>query len=147
MARSSLYSCTSQASKPQKLIKSDKRRGMIKGKRGFFAWLWFVVWRFLLLLVLILLLLRFVPLSTTAFMLQSPYPVTQHWINIDKLPAHVPMAMVASEDQRFPQHFGVDFNAISKAPSRNKRQKTSYYGRAEVLCAKVSKRVWRSALK
>ena len=88
---------------------------MAKGKRGFFAWLWFVMWRFLLLLVLLLLLLRFVPLSTTAFMLQSPYPVTQHWINIDKLPAHVPMAMVASEDQLFPQHFGVDFNAISKA--------------------------------
>jgi monofunctional biosynthetic peptidoglycan transglycosylase len=88
---------------------------MIKGKRGFFAWLWFVVWRFLLLLVLFLLLLRFVPLSTTAFMLQSPYPVTQHWINIDKLPSHVPMAVVASEDQLFPQHFGVDFNAISKA--------------------------------
>lgn len=88
---------------------------MIKGKRGFFAWLWFVVWRFLLLLVLFLLLLRFVPISTSAFMLQSPYPVTQHWINIDKLPAHVPMAMVASEDQLFPQHFGVDLNAINKA--------------------------------
>tara|TARA_R110002167_G_scaffold49026_6_gene143962 strand:- start:1650 stop:2330 length:681 start_codon:yes stop_codon:yes gene_type:complete len=88
---------------------------MEKGKRGVFAWIWFVMWRFLLLLILFLLLLRFVPLSTTAFMLQSPYPVTQQWINIDKLPTHVPMAMVASEDQRFPEHFGVDLNAISKA--------------------------------
>lgn len=88
---------------------------MAKGKRGVFAWIWFVMRRFLLLLILFLLLLRFVPLSTTAFMLQSPYPVTQQWINIDKLPTHVPMAMVASEDQRFPEHFGVDLNAISKA--------------------------------
>jgi len=87
---------------------------MAKGKRGIFAWLWFVMWRFLLLLTLFLLLLRFVPLSTTAFMLQSPYPVTQHWINIDKLPSHVLLAMVASEDQRFPQHFGVDVSAISQ---------------------------------
>jgi monofunctional biosynthetic peptidoglycan transglycosylase len=88
---------------------------MAKGKRGVLGWLWFFMWRFLLLLILCLLLLRFVPLSTTAFMLQSPYPVTQHWINIDKLPAHVPMAVVASEDQRFPEHFGVDLSAISKA--------------------------------
>ncbi|MEP7702771.1 monofunctional biosynthetic peptidoglycan transglycosylase [Paraglaciecola sp. 25GB23A] len=88
---------------------------MAKGKRGVFAWIWFVVWRCLLLLILFLLLLRFMPLSTTAFMLQSPYPVTQQWINIDKLPSHVPMAMVASEDQLFPEHFGVDLNAISKA--------------------------------
>lgn len=88
---------------------------MAKGKRGVFAWIWFVVWRCLLLLILFLLLLRFMPLSTTAFMLQSPYPVTQQWINIDKLPSHVPMAVVASEDQLFPEHFGVDLNAISKA--------------------------------
>ena len=48
-------------------------------------------------------------------MLQSPYPVSQHWISIDTLPPHVALAMVASEDQLFPQHFGVDFSAISKA--------------------------------
>ncbi|WP_340680135.1 monofunctional biosynthetic peptidoglycan transglycosylase [Paraglaciecola sp.] len=88
---------------------------MAKNKRGIFAWIWFVMWRFLLLLILFLLLLRFVPLSTTAFMLQSPYPVTQHWISIDKLPTHMSMAVVASEDQLFPEHFGVDLSAISKA--------------------------------
>lgn len=88
---------------------------MAKQKGGVFGWIWFVIWRFLLLLTLFLLLLRFVPLSTTSFMLQSAYPVTQHWINIDKLPAHIPMAVVASEDQRFPDHFGLDFTAISKA--------------------------------
>ena len=58
---------------------------------------------------------RFVPLPTTAFMLQSPYPVTQKWINIDKLPSYMPLAVVASEDQRFPEHFGVDFTAIIDA--------------------------------
>jgi monofunctional biosynthetic peptidoglycan transglycosylase len=87
---------------------------MAKRKRGVFGWIWLVIWRFSLLLILFLLLLRFVPLSTTAFMLQSPYPVTQHWLSIDKLPAHVPMAVVASEDQRFPEHFGLDFSAIRK---------------------------------
>ncbi|MCT8987840.1 monofunctional biosynthetic peptidoglycan transglycosylase [Shewanella phaeophyticola] len=73
------------------------------------------MWRLLLLMTLLLLLLRFVPPPTTSFMLQSDYPVSQHWVNIDELPVHIPLAMVASEDQLFPEHFGVDFSAISKA--------------------------------
>lgn len=88
-------------------------------ERGFFGWAWFISWRFLLLvllvLVLLLLVLRFVPPPISAFMLQSPYPVSQHWVDIETLPVHVPLAMVASEDQRFIQHIGVDFIAISDA--------------------------------
>lgn len=92
---------------------------MTQGKRGFYAWLWYVSWRcglvLLLLLLAFLLTLRFVPPPTSAFMLQSPYPVRYHWVSIDTLPAHVPLALVASEDQRFPEHFGIDFSAISAA--------------------------------
>lgn len=92
---------------------------MTQHKRGIFGWLWFVGWRavlaVLLLLLLLLITLRFVPPPTSAFMLQSPYPVRYQWVNIDTLPAHLPLALVASEDQRFPQHYGVDFAAISKA--------------------------------
>jgi monofunctional biosynthetic peptidoglycan transglycosylase len=91
---------------------------MAKRKFDIFSRAWTIIWRALLLLVVVLLLLRFVPPPTTAFMLQSPYPVTQDWISIDKLPSHVPLAFVASEDQRFPNHYGVDFAAISKALSQ-----------------------------
>ncbi len=92
---------------------------MIKQERSVIGWTWFVLWRtalcLLLLLLALLLMLRFVPPPTSSFMLQSPYPVSQQWISIDALPAHVPLAMVASEDQLFPDHFGVDFAAISAA--------------------------------
>ena len=91
---------------------------MAKRKFDIFSKAWTIIWRALLLLVVVLLLLRFVPPPTTAFMLQSPYPVTQDWISIDKLPSYMPLAVVASEDQRFPNHFGVDFAAISKALSQ-----------------------------
>lgn len=98
---------------------------MTEQKRSVFGWLRLLCWRTLqlallsLALVLILLLiLRFVPPPTTAFMLQSPYPVQQQWINIAQLPPHVPLALVASEDQRFPQHFGVDINEIRNALER-----------------------------
>ena len=66
---------------------------MAQRERGFFGWTWFIIWRsvlvLLLLLLLLLLTLRFVPPPTSAFMLQSPYPVSQQWVSIDKLPAHV----------------------------------------------------------
>lgn len=88
---------------------------MAKRKRGVIRWIWSIFWKVLLLLVLVLLLFRFVPLPTTAFMLQSPYPVTQKWVPIDELPTYLPLAVVASEDQRFPNHFGVDVKAISNA--------------------------------
>lgn len=86
-----------------------------KRQSSFLSKIWFVLWRLVLLMTLTLLLFRFVPLPTTAFMLQSPYPVTQKWISIDKLPSSMPLAVVASEDQRFPVHFGVDFTAIINA--------------------------------
>lgn len=92
---------------------------MAKHKSSFLSKVWSKVWRILLALMLfvglILLMFRFLPLPTTAFMLQSPYPVTQKWISIDKLPSSMPLAVVASEDQRFPEHFGVDFTAIIDA--------------------------------
>jgi monofunctional biosynthetic peptidoglycan transglycosylase len=91
---------------------------MAKRKFDIFSKAWTIIWRALLLLVVVLLVFRFVPPPTTAFMLQSPYPVTQDWISIDKLPSYMPLAVVASEDQRFPNHYGVDFAAISKALSQ-----------------------------
>lgn len=88
---------------------------MIKNKREVLRKAWATLWRVLFALILILFALRFIPPPTTSFMLQSPYPVKQDWISIDKLPSYVPLAVVASEDQRFPDHFGLDFTAISKA--------------------------------
>jgi len=98
---------------------------MIEHKRGISDYVRSVCWRMLqlalllLLLVLaLLLILRFVPPPTSAFMLQSPYPVTQQWISITQLPSHVSLAMVASEDQRFPDHFGVDITELRQALAR-----------------------------
>lgn len=91
---------------------------MAKRKPGVFRKVWSISWRVLIAFVLILLVFRFVPPPTTAFMLQSDYPVTQDWINIDQLPPQVPLAVIGSEDQRFPDHFGVDFTAITKALSQ-----------------------------
>lgn len=88
---------------------------MAKQSRGVLGWSWYLLWRLLVLLVLGLVLLRFVPPPTSAFMLQSPYPVKQHWVALDSLPKHLLLAVVAAEDQRFVQHYGIDMTEISKA--------------------------------
>ena len=96
---------------------------MAAPKRGFFGWVWLITWSGTLLLALCLLVLRFVPPPTSSFMLQSPYPVSYQWIDIDKLPSRVPLALVASEDQHFPAHFGLDLTSITDALTQHDQGK------------------------
>lgn len=73
-----------------------------------------------LLLVSVLLLFRYVNPPTSAFMLgyslaNSDKEVQQLWVSFSDISPWMPLAVVASEDQRFPDHWGVDFAAIRKA--------------------------------
>lgn len=72
------------------------------------------------LLVTVLLVLRFLNPPTTAFMLahslgETDGKVHHQWIDYSRISPWMPLAVVASEDQRFPEHWGVDFTAIRKA--------------------------------
>lgn len=74
------------------------------------------------LMLLIVLLFRFVNPPTSAFMVahKLEYPdqrIQQSWVALDDVSPWVPLAVMASEDQRFPEHWGVDFVAIRKALS------------------------------
>ena len=74
---------------------------------------------------LTILLFRFVNPPTSAFMLAyqlgtAPEPLRQEWVPMEEISPWMPLAVVASEDQRFPFHLGVDFEAIRKAVSEYK---------------------------
>lgn len=60
--------------------------------------------------------LRWLNPPVTAFILFDPdghaSEMRQHWTPLDQIAPNVPMAVVASEDQRFPTHFGFDFSSI-----------------------------------
>ena len=77
------------------------------------------------LTVLLVLPWRWIPLPTTAFMLRerivSEQPVHYQWVPWDRISAHLPIAAVAAEDQKFPGHFGFDLDEIGKALKRNRR--------------------------
>ena len=79
----------------------------------------------MLITVLIALVLRWTPPPTTAFMLQSGVSdglLRYQWVPWDRMSPHLAIAAVAAEDQKFPHHWGFDFDAISKAVDENKRR-------------------------
>ncbi|HET6632969.1 MAG TPA: monofunctional biosynthetic peptidoglycan transglycosylase [Rhodanobacteraceae bacterium] len=71
------------------------------------------------------LVLRFVPPPTTAFMLerqfhawrrhQDDFRLRYHWVPWQAVAPVVPLAMIASEDQKFPFHHGFDVQSIHNA--------------------------------
>lgn len=79
----------------------------------------------LLGLALVVLLLRFVDPPTTAFMLQRRleaardderrFVLRQQWVPLARVAPALKLAVVASEDQKFPHHHGFDVAAIADA--------------------------------
>ncbi len=71
------------------------------------------------------LIFRFVPPPTSAFMLEQRiaaqhdgdrnFKLHYHWLPWAQINPEVPLAMVASEDQKFPFHHGFDVSAIQDA--------------------------------
>ncbi|WP_227712491.1 monofunctional biosynthetic peptidoglycan transglycosylase [Marinobacter zhanjiangensis] len=84
-------------------------------------WLFLLVLLGLGLTLVVLLLFRFVNPPTTAFILGyqvesgSLSGVRNNWVPLDEISPWMPLAVIASEDQRFLTHWGLDTNAIATA--------------------------------
>lgn len=78
---------------------------------------------------MLIFLLRWVNPPFTAFTLQENwedlgkerYSLRQSWVPNEKLPDHLKLAVIASEDQRFREHWGLDLAAIDKALEEKER--------------------------
>lgn len=70
--------------------------------------------------------LRWLNPFTTAFIIQERFTYNKtiplEWVPYDSIAETLPIAIVASEDQKFPDHFGFDFDSLYKALSENRRQ-------------------------
>lgn len=85
--------------------------------------LWFIGLSLLLVLVF-----RFVPVPVTVFMIykwvEAPQDQEQHfdkdWVPLSEISPHLIQAVIASEDQKFPEHFGFDWEALQDAYQENK---------------------------
>ena len=71
---------------------------------------------------------RFVPVYFTPLMFircgqqmaaGETLKLRHHWVSLEKISPLLPVAVMASEDQRFLEHHGFDFKAIEHAARRN----------------------------
>lgn len=79
----------------------------------------------------VVLVLRWVPPPTTAFMMSDrigamwdgdfAYRNRYQWVPLEKISPQAALAVIASEDQRFPFHAGFDFESIRQAVRHNAR--------------------------
>jgi monofunctional biosynthetic peptidoglycan transglycosylase len=49
----------------------------------------------------------------------STYQFRHRWVDLAQISPNLPLAVVASEDQKFPEHWGFDVEAIEKAYAMN----------------------------
>ena len=82
---------------------------------------------------LVLLALRWLDPPTSAFILARQWEqlrggraaaVHHRWVDFDRISPHLAVAVIAAEDQRFPDHFGFDFQSIGRALEHNARGRT-----------------------
>ena len=82
---------------------------------------------------LVLLVLRWLDPPTSAFILARQWEqlrggraaaVHHRWVDFDRISPHLAVAVIAAEDQRFPDHFGFDFHAIGRALEHNAQGRT-----------------------
>lgn len=90
---------------------------------------------FLAVTTLQVLALRWIDPPTSAFMIARQWQAWQQddtdfrlryeWRDSKKISANLPIALVAAEDQLFPQHHGFDVEAIKRALDKNARGKNT----------------------
>ena len=94
---------------------------------------------------------RFVPVYFTPLMFircaqqvksgESP-TLRHHWVPLEKMSPSLPVAVMASEDQRFLEHHGFDFKAIEHAARRNKEHPEKRKLGASTISQQTAKNVF-----
>jgi monofunctional biosynthetic peptidoglycan transglycosylase len=117
------------AARTRRAARSQRRAGPAR-QRGRFAgvllrYLGIALLAWLLITATPVLLLRWLPPLTSAFMVQArvaawrahqrDYHTDFRWVSLEQISPHVAIAVIASEDQQFPFHAGFDFNSIREA--------------------------------
>lgn len=111
-------------------------------KKGVFAFLRQVMWRVVIVLAVFwgggIALFSVVPVPFSAVMverqigawLQGNFGYVAHsdWVSMDEISPWMGLAVIAAEDQTFPDHWGFDVAAIEKALSHNERNENRIRG-------------------
>ena len=92
-------------------------------------WIFAALAACVLVSVLLVLPLRWIDPPFSAFMIEtqieawlkhdSSYSSTHHWVDLNRISPNLALAVISSEDQKFPDHWGFDVAAIEKAYQLN----------------------------
>lgn len=134
----------------------DLQAGDIKERSGSGKKMWIIIAvaipaGLVLIMAISVIALTWVNPSFTSFTLQEDweslnierYSLSEHWVPAEDLPDHLKLAAIASEDQRFMDHYGIDLSAIMKA-IEERRDGESQRG-ASTITQQVAKNLylWR----
>ncbi|PMC24607.1 monofunctional biosynthetic peptidoglycan transglycosylase [Hoylesella buccalis] len=111
---------------------------------SFFRW---AIVLFLATSILAVVAYRFIPVYITPLMVircfeKGELKMHHHWVTMDDISRHMPVAVMASEDQRFLLHHGFDYNAIEKAAVHNIKNKTGKKRGASTITQQTAKNVF-----
>jgi monofunctional biosynthetic peptidoglycan transglycosylase len=90
------------------------------------------VYYFLIVSIGSVVIFKFVPIPITITMIdqkidalfsEGSSELYYDWVSYDEMSKEIPIALVAAEDQKFPDHFGFDVAAIKKAYNNNQKGK------------------------
>lgn len=118
----------------KKIVRPRKKGKPTKSKTIFSKILRFLLWGiiiFFMVTTLQVLALKWMPPLSSSFMMirkielfvkGSPGTIRYKWKPYEEISEYFPLAVVAAEDQKFPDHFGFDFKAIETAMAENKHK-------------------------
>jgi len=100
--------------------------------QGIWKWVKRIFVTFFVVSILSAILFRFIPIPVTPLMLircveqiatgESP-KIKKKWVSIKAISPNIVLAVISSEDQKFSEHFGFDFEAIQKVVKQNEKLK------------------------
>lgn len=108
--------------------------------------LWFVA-----VSVVSVIIFRFVPIPVTPLMLircvqqktdGKEMKLKKDWVSLDKISSAMPLAVIASEDQKFEEHNGFDLEAIKKAEKYNAAHKGKKVRGASTISQQTAKNLF-----
>ncbi len=101
-----------------------KKIGSVKGA------LWFIFSRAFVFFFSFIILFSIIPVPYSAYMIEQKishwgenYNIKYKWVSLDKISWQMQVAVIAAEDQKFKDHFGIDFQAIESAIEHNLNSK------------------------
>lgn len=109
-----------------------------------------ILWFFIISIVSTII-FRWIPIPFTPLMLircmeqisdGKEMKMQKHWKSLDEISERMPEAVIASEDQKFEEHFGFDVEAIEKAQKYNEKMKGRKVKGASTISQQTAKNVF-----